>query len=133
MRFSTAATVLVICASTVMGAIGQSATPLPFAVSIGGIPASAEAGKPFATISKPVAQDAEISLGVTPDMAIINVSKTGADGTPLPGAQPAIILLQKSPTGSLAKTMDQQKLAPGNYLMSITANSATALVQFSIK
>jgi len=111
----------------------QSTTPLPFPVSLGGIVSTAEAGKPFAAVDKPVAADAEISVGVQADMVIINVTKTGPDGSPAPGSQPAIIILQHSQTGSLAKTMDKQKLAPGNYLMSISAAAQTALVHFTIK
>lgn len=111
----------------------DSTSPLPFPVSLGGIAATAEAGKPFASIDKPVAADAEISVGVKADMVIINATKTGPDGSPAPGSQPAIIILQQSQTGSLAKTMDQQKLAPGNYLMSISAGEQTALVRLTIK
>ncbi len=112
----------------------QSATPLPFSVSIGGNAATAPSGKPFASITKPVAADAEISVGTSSSgMIIINVARLGADGAPDPSKQPAIIILQDSSTGSLAKTMDQQKLAPGSYLMNITADGQTALVQLTIK
>ncbi len=111
----------------------QAPTPLPFSVSVGGNAATALSGKPFASIAQPVAADAEISVGASPGMIIINVAQLGPDGTPAPSKQPAIIILQGSSTGSLAKTMDQQKLAPGSHLMSITADGQTALVQLTIK
>ncbi len=111
----------------------QSAGPLPFSVSLGGTAATAKDGEPFAKIAQPVAADAAIEVGAKSDMIIINVSKLGPDGTPNSGTQPAIILLQNSQTGSLAKTMDQQKLAPGPYLMSITADGQTALIRCTIQ
>ncbi len=119
--------------ASILNCNAQATTPLPFPVSLGGIAATAEAGKPFAAVDKPVAADAEISVGVQADMVIINATKTGPDGSPVPGSQPSIIILQKSQTGSLAKTMDQQKLAAGTYLMSISAAEQTALVRFTIK
>jgi hypothetical protein len=125
--------ILSVCLLTCLKAFSQSTTPLPFSVSLGGNAAVAEAGKPFASVGTPVAADADISVGVSADMVIINVTKLGPDGSPEPGSQPAIILLQKSKTGSLAKTMNQQKIAPGSYLMSVTAAEQTALVRFTIK
>lgn len=111
----------------------QSTSPLPFSVSLGGTAATAKEGEPFATMAKPVAADASIEVGVKSDMIIINVSRLGPDGAPDSSAQPAVILLQNSQTGSLAKTMDQQKLASGPCLMSITADGQTALIRCTIQ
>ena len=122
-----------VAASSILNCNAQSATPLPFPVSLGGIAAAAEAGKPFAVVDKPVAADADITVGVQADRVIINATKTGPDGSPVPGSQPAVIILQHSQTGSLAKTMDKQKLAPGNYLLSISAAAQTASIRFTIK
>lgn len=113
--------------------LAQSNSPLPFSVSLGGTAATAKEGEPFATVAAPVAADAAIAVGAKSHMIIINVSKLGPDGTPDSSAQPAVILLQNSQTGSLAKTMDQQKLASGPCLMSITADGQTALIRCTIK
>lgn len=113
--------------------LAQSTSPLPFSVTLGGMAATAKEGEPFATMAKPVAADAAIEVGAKADMIIINVSKLGPDGTPDSTAQPAVILLQNSQTGSLAKTMDQQKLASGPCLMSITADGQTALIRCTIQ
>lgn len=108
--------------------------PLPFSVKVGEQSATHKAGEPFAKVEKPVAADAALELGVKAEMSIINVHKTAADGTtPDQSAQPAIILLQGTNKGNLGQTMDKAKLAPGKYLLSITAGQNTATIQFEIK
>jgi hypothetical protein len=114
-------------------AFAQSSTPLPFSVTLGGVAAVAKDGEAFATVDKPVAADAAVAVGAKADMIIINVSRLAADGTPDSAAQPAVILLQNTQNSSLDKTMDQQKLASGPCLMSITADGQTALVRCTIK
>jgi hypothetical protein len=121
------------CTLATGAAWAQSEGPLPFSVSLGGVAATAKTGEPFATIDKPVAADAAIAVGAKADMIIVNVSRLGADGAPDPNAQPAVILLQNTQSSSLDKTMDQQKLASGPCLMSITADGQTALVRCTIK
>lgn len=121
------------CGLAAGAALAQSEGPLPFTVSLGGVAAVAKAGEPFATVDKPVAADAAIAVGAKADMIIVNVSRLGADGTPDPNVQPAVILLQNTQNGSLGKTMDQQKLASGPCLMSITADGQTALIRCTIK
>lgn len=107
--------------------------PLPFAVTLADQAATHAAGEPFASLAKPVAADAAISVETKADLTIINVHKAGADGLPDASAQPAIILLQGTNKGTLAQTMDKQKLAPGKYLISITAGEQTASIKFEIK
>lgn len=111
----------------------QAEGPLPFSVNIGGEAAVAKPGEPFAVIEKPVPADAKITVGAKGDMIIINVARLAADGTPDSAVQPAVILLQKTSSGSLDKTMDQQKLASGPCLVSITAEGQTASVKCTIK
>lgn len=114
-------------------ALAQSEGPLPFSVSLGGVAAVAKAGEPFATIDKPVAPDAAVAVGAKADMIIVNVSRLGADGAPDPNTPPAVILLQNTQNSTLDKTMDQQKLASGPCLMSITADGQTVLIRCTIK
>ena len=49
------------------------------------------------------------------------------------GAQPAVILLQGTNKGTLAGTMDKQKLAPGSYLLSVIAGGKTATILFKVE
>ncbi len=107
--------------------------PLPFTVSLGGTAATHKKGEPFAKVAGAVAANAELIVGVQADMIIANVAKAKADGTPVEGGAPAIILLQKTSKTTLDQTMDKQKFAPGNYLLSISAGERTATIQFSIK
>ena len=107
--------------------------PLPFGVTVGDQAATYKAGEPFAQLEKPVAADASITVDTKADLSIINVNKTGADGQPDPAAQPAIIILQGTNKGTLAQTMDKQKLGVGKYLLSITAGENTATIKFEIK
>ena len=104
---------------------------LPFKVSVGG--QAAKDGAPFAKIADPVAANAAIEVDTKAEMIIINVHKTKADGTPDEQSTPAIILLQGTNKGTLDQTMDKKKLAPGKYLLSISAGEKTASIQCSIK
>lgn len=107
---------------------------LPFPVSVGGQAATYKKGEPFAKVAKPVKNDAPIEVTAKAgQMIIINVHKTDAKGEPTPGAQPAIILLQGTNKGSLAGTMDKQKLAAGDYLLSVTAEGKSASILFKIE
>lgn len=121
------------CGLTAGTALAQSTSPLPFSVSLGGVAAAAKDGEPFATVDKPIPADAPIVVGAKTDMIIVNVSRLGADGAPDPNSQPAVILLQNTQNSTLDKTMDQQKLASGPCLMSITADGQTALIRCTIK
>ena len=107
--------------------------PLPFGVTIGGQTATYKEGQPYAQVEKPVTADAAITVDTKEEVSIINVNKTGADGDPDPAAQPAIILLQGTNKGSLAQTVDKQKLGAGKYLISITSGELTATIKFEIK
>ncbi|HSJ03126.1 MAG: hypothetical protein ACAI34_23060 [Verrucomicrobium sp.] len=107
--------------------------PLPFPVTVGSQDATHKAGEPFAKVEKPVTSDAALSVGVKADMAIINVHKLKADGTTDETAQPAIIIFHGTDKGTLAQTMDKQKLPAGKYLLSITAGEATATIQIEIQ
>lgn len=104
---------------------------LPFPVTVGG--QAAKDGTPFAKLTEPVAANAPIEVGAKADMIIINVHKAKADGSPVEGQQPAIILMQGTTKGALDKTMDKKKLEPGKYFLSITAGEKTASIQFTIK
>jgi len=106
---------------------------LPFAVSVGGQAAVYKAGEPFARLAKPVKNDAAIEVTTGAAMTIINVSKVNEKGEPVPGGSPAVILLQNTNKGSLAGTMDKQKLAAGSYLLSVVADGKTASILFSIE
>ncbi|MCE9608763.1 MAG: carboxypeptidase-like regulatory domain-containing protein [Chthoniobacter sp.] len=107
---------------------------LPFPVSVGGQAATYKKGEPFAKLAKPVKNDAPIDVTAKADqMIIINVHKTDAKGAPVAGAQPAIILLQNTNKGSLAGTMDKQKLAAGDYLLSVVAEGKTSSILFKIE
>jgi len=111
----------------------QDAGALPFAVSLGGQAATYKKGEPFARIATAVKNDAAIEVTANGNPIIINVNKTNAKGEAAPGASPAIILLQGTNKGSLAGTMDKQKLAAGNYLLSVVADGKTATILFKIE
>ncbi len=105
---------------------------LPFPVTVGGQAATYKAGDAFAKLGKPVRNNAEIEVTTKSDMTIINVAAVDKKGTQT-GAAPAVILLQATNKGTLAGTMDKQKIAPGTYLMSVTTDSHTATIFFEIK
>ena len=107
---------------------------LPFPVSVGGQAATYKKGEPFAKLAKPVKNDAALEVTVKADQTIIiNVNKTDDKGAPVAGGQPAIILLQNTNKGTLAGTMDKQKLAPGSYMLSVMAAGKTATILFKIE
>ena len=107
---------------------------LPFPVSVGGQAATHKKGEPFAKITKAVKNDAPIEVTAKGgEMIIINVNKSNAKGEPAPGGTPAIILLQGTNKGSLAGTMDKQKLAAGDYLLSVVAEGKTATILFKVE
>jgi hypothetical protein len=111
----------------------QDTTALPFAVSVGGQAATYKAGEPFAKLDKPVKSDAAIEVDSKAAMIIINATKSDEKGQPVAGAAPATILLQNTNKGTLAGTMDKQKLASGNYLLSVVADGKTASILFSVE
>ncbi|MBE2180672.1 MAG: hypothetical protein IAE97_09400 [Chthoniobacterales bacterium] len=112
----------------------QESTALPFPVSLGGQAATYKAGEPFAKIANAVKNDAAIEVGAKESgMIIINVHKVTGSGEPVQGSQPAVILLQGTTKGALDGTMDQQKLAPGNYLLSVVADGNTASILFEVE
>jgi hypothetical protein len=117
-------------------AFGQSdaSGPLPFPVKIGGQAAQTKAGAAFAAIEKAVPSDAAIELGTKgADMSIINVVTADEKGTPKQGATPAVLIIQSGTKTTLDKTMDNQKLAPGNYLMSVVAEGKTASILLKVQ
>jgi hypothetical protein len=126
--------VLSIVTTGLVTAIAQDDGSLPFAVSLGGQAATYNKGEPFAKVAKPVKNDAAIEVTAKADgLIIINVNKTDEKGAPAAGAQPAIILLQNTNKGTLAGTMDKQKLAAGNYLLSVVAEGKTASILFKVE
>jgi hypothetical protein len=129
------AAVLVFAALPLLAfAQSDASGPLPFAVKIGGEAAQTKAGAAFASIEKAVPADAAIEIGTKgADMSIINVVAADAKGTPKEGATPAVLIIQSGTTTTLAKTMDKQKLAPGNYLMSIVAEGKTASISLQVQ
>ena len=115
-------------------ALAQDDGSLPFPVSLGGQSATYKKGEPFAKLDKPVKNDAAIEVTAKADqMIIINVNKTDEKGAPAAGAQPAIIILQNTNKGTLAGTMDKQKLAAGNYMLSVIASGKTATILFKVE
>lgn len=111
----------------------QEGTALPFPVSLGGEAATYTAGEPFAKIANAVKNDAAIEIGAKDGgMIIINVSPVDDSGEPVPGAQPAVILLQGTTKGSLDATMDKAKLSAGKHLLSVVADGNTASVLFEV-
>jgi hypothetical protein len=102
-------------------------------VNLGGQAASYKKGEPFAKVANPVKNDAAIEVTAKGNPIIINVNKTNAKGEPAPGASPAIILLQGTNKGSLAGPMDKQKLAAGDYILSVVADGKTATILFKIE
>ena len=112
---------------------GESAI-YPFDVEIGGQKAKLETPSAiFARIQNPVASDAVIKADVETQMVIINAFPCDESGTALPGAAPAIILIQGGNKAPLSKTMDGKKLKPGTYVANIMANRKTARVFFRVK
>lgn len=111
----------------------QDGGSLPFPVSLGGQAATFKKGEPFAKVATAVKNDAAIEVTALANPIIINVNKTDAKGQPAPGSSPAVILLQGTNKGSLAGTMDKQKLAPGNYILSVIAEGKTATILFKIE
>ncbi|MEA3208766.1 MAG: hypothetical protein QOE70_1823 [Chthoniobacter sp.] len=125
---------LILAILTITGFASVSALAgdsLPFPVTVGG--QAAKDGSPFAKLTDPVAANAAIEVGAKADLVIINVHKARADGSPAEGSQPAIILLQGTTKGALDQTMDKQKLAPGNYFLSVVAGEKTASIHLTIK
>ncbi|MEO6739502.1 MAG: hypothetical protein ABIP20_04570 [Chthoniobacteraceae bacterium] len=117
-----------------VSAHAQDDGSLPFPVSVGGQAATYKKGEPFAKLAKPVKNDAAIEITDKPDqMIIINVNKTDEKGAPAAGGQPAIIILQNTNKGTLAGTMDKQKLAAGNYMLSVIASGKTASILFKVE
>ena len=104
---------------------------LPFPVSVGG--QAAKDGTPFAKIENPVAADAELSVESKDGMIIVNVNAVNAKNEPVPGAAPAVILLQGKTKTNLDKTMDGKNLAPGNCIMSVVNEGKTASIRLIIK
>ena len=104
---------------------------LPFPVSVGG--QAAKDGTPFAKIENPVASDAELSVGSKDAMIIVNVHAVNAKNEPVPGATPAVILLQGKTKTNLDKTMDGKKLAAGTYVLSVVSEGKTASILLTIK
>jgi hypothetical protein len=104
---------------------------LPFPVTIGG--QKAKEGTPFASIEKPVSNNAELAVDTKAEMIIVNVTPTNAKGEVTPGGQVAIILMQGTNKTNLDKTMDGKKIAPGNYTVSIVNGEKTALVRIVVQ
>ncbi len=126
--------ILALITTSLVTARAQDATSLPFPVSVGGQAATYKKGEPFAKLAKPVRNDAPIEVTAKADqMIIINVHKTDAKGAPAPGAQPAIILPQGTNKGTLAGTMDKQKVAAGDYILSVVAEGKTSSILFKIE
>ncbi|KAB2645314.1 MAG: hypothetical protein DVB27_10640 [Verrucomicrobia bacterium] len=126
--------ILALITTSLVTARAQDATSLPFPVSVGGQAATYKKGEPFAKLAKPVKNDAPIEVTAKADqMIIINVHKTDAKGTPAPGAQPAIILLQGTNKGTLAGTLDKQKNAAGDSILSVVADGKTSSILFKIE
>jgi hypothetical protein len=113
--------------------VAQADGALPFPVSLGGQAATYKKGEPFAKVGKAVKNDAAIEVTANGNPIIINVNKTDAKGGPVPGATPAIILLQGTNKGSLAGTMDKSKLGAGDYMLSVVADGKTATILFKIE
>ena len=125
---------LSIVTTGLVSASAQDDGSLPFAVSLGGQAATYKKGEPFAKVANPVKNDAAIEVAAKADgTIIINVNKTDDKGTPAAGGQPAIIILQSTNKGTLTGTMDKQKLAPGNYLLSVIADGKTASILFKVE
>ncbi len=126
--------ILALITTSLVTARAQDATSLPFPVSVGGQAATYKKDEPFAKLAKPVKNDAPLEVTAKADqMIIINVHKTDAKGVPAPGAQPAIILLQGTNKGTLAGTMDKQKIAAGDYILSVVAEGKTSSILFKIE
>jgi len=126
--------ILALITTSLVTARAQDATSLPFPVSVGGQAATCKKGEPFAKLAKPVKNDAPLEVTAKADqMIIINVHKTDAKGVPAPGAQPAIILLQGTNKGTLAGTLDKQKIAAGDSILSVVAEGKTSSILFKIE
>jgi hypothetical protein len=104
---------------------------LPFPVSVGGQPT--KDGMPFAKIENPVAADPELSVQSKDAMIIVNVNAVNAKNESVPDSTPAVILLQGKTKTNLDKTMDERKLAAGNYVLSVVSEGKTASILFTIK
>jgi hypothetical protein len=127
-------TFLSIVTTGLIGASAQDDGSLPFPVSVGGQAATYNKGDAFAKLAKPVKNDAAIEVTAKTDqMIIINVSKADEKGVPAAGAAPAVILLQGTNKGTLAGTMDKQKLALGSYVLSVIAAGRTATILFKVE
>jgi hypothetical protein len=111
--------------------IAVAADILPFGVKVGGQSAKAENAL-FATVAKPVAPDAEMEVDAKGPMIIVNVFPCDKKGTVKKGAQPEIILLQKTNKIKLSSTMSKKKLVPGEYIMNIVAEGKTSRVKFTV-
>jgi hypothetical protein len=125
---------LSIVTTGLVSARAQDDGSLPFGVSLGGQAATLKKGEAFAKVANPVKNDAAIEVAAKADgTIIINVGKTDDKGAPVAGGQPAIIILQSTNKGTLAGTMDKQKLAAGSYLLSVIADGKTATILFKVE
>lgn len=109
---------------------------LPFSIKIGG--QEAKVGKESdmaAAIQEPVAADAEleVAVDVTPSVLIVNAFRSNAAGEVKDENAPAVIVGQNTKKVKLDATMDQKKLEPGFYMLSIVADGNTARVLIQVK
>jgi hypothetical protein len=106
---------------------------LPFGVKVGGQDARVVGNKDvFARIADPVPANAPVEVVLQTKQVIINAFPCDDKGNAAQGAQPAVVII-KGNKGSLDRTMDKKKLAPGTYVMNVVANSKTSRVWFVVK
>jgi len=101
-----------------------AAATLPFGVTIGGQTARV---KPpldqFGTLAGPVAPDAVISVAASVDSVIVNAFPCDVSGSVDSGAQPSIIVMQKTTSAKLSDTLDKKALTPGKYMLNVVAGT----------
>ncbi|MBX7206918.1 MAG: hypothetical protein K1X78_01295 [Verrucomicrobiaceae bacterium] len=124
-------TLLTLAVTMLLTLTAAASEALPFGVTLGG--QAAKDGSPFASIEKPVANNAELVVAGKADIIIVNVTPADAKGNPKEGATPVVILLQGTSKTTLDKTLDGQKLAAGKYAMNVTMDGKTALLTFAIQ
>ena len=111
-----------------------AAEVLPFSVSIGGKSAAMTPDHDsFATLPGPVSHDATIAIGGASGTVIINAFPCDAQGNPVDGAQPSVIILHGKSAGKLSDTMNKKRLAAGTYIANVVSKGRTARVFFKVR
>ena len=125
--------------SVFCGKVMGSSPIYPFVVEIGEQKAEVK-GNPelaiFADIAEPVEADAVIRVPEAGEneMIIINIFPIDESGTPIPGENPLILLIQEGGQAKLSETQDGRALSAGGlYGANVVYGGGTSRVRFTVE